>query len=204
MNPENAYEKAIDVDMIGIGRQHVCPVWVGYFLASPLRKFVHNPLRILGAHVRLGMKVVDIGSAMGFFSLPLARLVGENGRVVCVDLQDKMLQALTTRARRAGLMERIRTRTCRVESLGLEDLSGQMDFVLAFAVVHEIPDPARFITEIVGVLKAGGRALIAEPKGHVSGAEFGNTVMIAEKAGLRMLDSPKIPMCHAVLIEKRG
>ena len=189
---------------MGIERQHVCPVWVGYFLASPLRKLIHNPLRILGPYIRPGMKVVDIGSAMGFFSLPLARLVGETGRVVCVDLQDKMLQALTTRARRAGLMERIQTRTCRVESLGLEDLSGQMDFVLAFAVVHEIPDPTRFITETAAVLKEGGRALIAEPKGHVLGAEFRNTVVIAEKAGLQVLDSPKIPMGHAVLMEKPG
>jgi SAM-dependent methyltransferase len=183
-------------------KHHVCPVWVGHFLACPLRKLVHPPLKLLGPYVRPGMSVIDMGCAMGFFSLPLAQLVGENGRVVCVDIQDKMLQALTVRARRAGLMGRIQTRTGRVESLGLDDLSGQMDFALAFAVVHEISDSARFFKEMADVLKAGGRGLIAEPKGHVSGEDFGDMVLIAEKAGLRTLDVPKIPMSYAVLMVK--
>ena len=41
--------------------KHVCPVWVGYLLASPLRKLFHNPKKILGPYVEEGMKVLDIG-----------------------------------------------------------------------------------------------------------------------------------------------
>ena len=56
--------------------QHVCPFWVGYLLLSPVRKLITNPDRILEPYVRSGMTVMDAGTAMGFFSLPLAELVG--------------------------------------------------------------------------------------------------------------------------------
>ena len=70
---------------------HVCPWWVGYLIASPLRKLGENPDTILAPLVEPGMTTVDIGCAMGFFSLPLARMVGGSGRVVCVDVQERML-----------------------------------------------------------------------------------------------------------------
>lgn len=104
---------------------------------------------------------------------------------------------------RAGLGQQIETRTCKAESLGVEDLIGQMDFVLAFAVVHETPEPGHFIKEVANVLKTGGRLLIAEPKGHVPGTEFRETVTVAENAGLRIVDTPRIARSHAVLMEKR-
>lgn len=183
-------------------KRRVCPVWVGYLLASSVRRLIQDPLKILGPHVTPGMKVMDVGSAMGFFSLPLADLVGRDGRVICVDLQPRMLQVLTRRARRAGLIERIETRSCSAESLGLRDLAGQMDFVLAFAVVHEAADPTRFIDEIASVARPGGRLLVAEPKGHVSEAEFRETIAIARGDGLRIVDSPKIARSRAVLLQR--
>ena len=78
--------------------EHVCPVWVGYLLASPLRKIFQNPDKILSAYVKEGMKVLDIGCAMGFFSLPMARMVGSGGKVICVDIQPNMLSSLKKRA----------------------------------------------------------------------------------------------------------
>jgi ubiquinone/menaquinone biosynthesis C-methylase UbiE len=47
------------------------------------------------------MNVLDVGCGMGFFSLPIARLVGETGRVVCVDLQARMIKCLLRRAKKA-------------------------------------------------------------------------------------------------------
>ncbi len=73
---------------------NVCPHWVGYLLASPLRRLFQNPHKILGPYVEAGMTALDIGCAMGFFSLPLARMVGETGKIVCVDVQEKMLSSL--------------------------------------------------------------------------------------------------------------
>jgi ubiquinone/menaquinone biosynthesis C-methylase UbiE len=180
----------------------VCPVWVGYLLASPIRALLHNPQKILGPHVRSGMHVMDVGPAMGFFSLPLARLVGPGGRVICVDVQEKMLQALMRRARRAQLADRIETRACNADGLRVDDLAGKMDFVLAFAVVHEVDSAARFFAEVQRVLKPGGRVLFGEPKGHVSEHAFQESLSIAAQSGLTKIDSLKIARTHAVVLER--
>lgn len=60
-------------------KQRVCPVWMGYLLVSPLRKLFMGPEKILGPFVRPGMKVLDIGCAMGFFSIPAAKMLGPRG-----------------------------------------------------------------------------------------------------------------------------
>ena len=72
----------------------VCPWWLGYLLASPLRRLLQDPVEIVKPYVEEGMTVLDVGCGMGFFSLPLANLVGEKGRVVCIDLQEKMIKGL--------------------------------------------------------------------------------------------------------------
>ena len=179
----------------------VCPVWIGYLLASPIRFFFQNPEKIVAPHVKSGMRVMDVGSAMGFFSLPLARLVGPSGRVICLDLQQKMLDSLLRRAQRTKLAARIETRVCGTESLGVADLAGRIDFALLFAVVHEVSDPPRLFSEIRDTLKPGGRILFAEPKGHVRKGKFLVSLSIAENAGLRKIDTPKIPWSHAALLE---
>ena len=98
---------------------HICPLWVGRLLLSPLRKLVENPKKIFGPFVDEGMVVLEPGCAMGYFTLPLARMVGPEGRVIAVDIQPKMLAALERRARRAGLIERIEIREAGPDGLGV-------------------------------------------------------------------------------------
>ncbi len=156
---------------------------MGYVIANPLRKIGENPKKILAPLVEPGMTAVDLGCAMGFFSLPLARMVGDDGRVVCVDLQRRMLSTLERRARRRGLDHIIETRECAEDDLGLDDLLGRADLVLAVHVVHEVPDPERFLAACRAVLRPFGRLLVIEPKGHVSAEDFERTVQLAHKVG---------------------
>ncbi len=178
----------------------VCPWWIGYLLLSPLRRWRQDPRRILEPWVGPGMTVVDVGSAMGYFTLPLAGLVGPTGRVVAVDLQARMLRALERRARRAGLSDRIETRGCTADSLGLADLAGRVDFALVFAVAHEVPDVARLMAELAAVLSPQGRALLAEPSGHVSAEDFAASIAAAEAAGFTVESQPAIARSRAVLL----
>ena len=182
--------------------KHVCPVWVGYLLASPLRKIFQNPRTILAPYVTPGMRVMDIGSAMGFFSLPLAQLVGPAGHVISVDLQQEMLDALRRRARRANLDDRIEPRLCTLESLAVDDLAGRIDFAVVFAVVHEVGDSSRLFAQIRAALKPAGRVLFAEPKGHVTEPAFRKSIAAAEAQGFRSVGSPHILRSHAVVLEK--
>jgi ubiquinone/menaquinone biosynthesis C-methylase UbiE len=182
--------------------EHVCPLWVGYLLASPLRKLLQNPKKIFSPYVKEGMKVLDIGCAMGFFSLPLAQMVGSNGKVVCVDVQSKMIAKLEKRAKKAGLSDKIETRVCDYHSLGLNAFKEEIDFAFAFAVVHEVPDASRFFSEIYETIKPAGKLLIAEPKGHVSKKDFGITISAAEQNSFKVIDDPQIARTRVTLLEK--
>jgi ubiquinone/menaquinone biosynthesis C-methylase UbiE len=180
----------------------VCPVWFGHFLASPLRRLIQNPEKILAPYISHGMSVLDIGCAMGYFSLPLARMVGEQGKVICIDVQEKMIQSLVKRAKKAGLLERVEPRICPSASLGINDLSGRIDFALAFAVVHEVPDKERLFQEIYQSLKENGVALIAEPKGIVPYKEWMNTVTTALNSGFIGIEHPPIKKAYAIALRK--
>ena len=158
---------------------HVCPWWLGYALVSPLRRLVENPERTLGPHVQPGMRALEVGCGMGFFTLPLARLVGERGRVISLDVQPRMLAALARRARRAGLEERIETRLCGAESLGLAGDDGTIDLAVLIHVLHEMPDAATALGEVRAALAPAGRVLLIEPPGHVSRADFERQIQAA-------------------------
>jgi tRNA A58 N-methylase Trm61 len=164
----------------------VCPWWLGYFLLGPLRRWFQDPGQILREHVRPGMTVLEPGPGMGFFTLELARIVGPHGRVVAVDVQERMLAVLRRRAERAGVGSRIETRLVTGDGLGVGDLAGKVDFVLAFALVHEVPDPVSFFGQVTQALKPSGKVLLAEPRGHVSEAKFEKTLNEAAATGLRV------------------
>lgn len=181
---------------------HVCPVWVGYLLSNPLRRLVQNPERILSPHLVPGMTVLDSGCAMGFFTLPLARMTGPAGRIIAADLQPGMLHVLRKRALRQNLDARLIYHPCRADSLNLEVWSGQIDFALASAVVHEVPDQERFFTEIFAGLKPGARLLVMEPAGHVRLREFEASLTRAIHAGFICCGHPAVRRNHTALLEK--
>ncbi len=182
--------------------KHVCPWWIGYILASPLRKLSQDPHDILDGYVRDGMTVLDAGCAMGFFSIPMAEMVGPSGKVVCVDLQEKMLKGLQKRAEKRDLNGRMEYRQCSSETLAIGDMEGTIDFALAFAVVHEVPDQMAFFAEIYRSLKSGGRVLFSEPKGHISGQSFNRSLEIARESGFTVENNPAIKRGLSVIMRK--
>jgi ubiquinone/menaquinone biosynthesis C-methylase UbiE len=181
----------------------VCPYWAGYLLINPLRKLFENPNKILGPFVQEEMIVLEPGCGMGYFTLPLARMVGPNGRIVAADIQPKMLSALRRRAQRAGLLDIIEFRHIGDDELGVRDLSGKVDFAAALHIVHEVPNQASFFTEVWQALKQGSKLLFIEPKGHVSQDQFAESVAAAEKAGfVSEALSKKVGSRVALLIKK--
>ena len=181
---------------------HTCPIWVGHLLASPLRKLLENPEKILKPHVNEGMKALDIGSAMGFFSLPLAKIVSTTGKVVCVDIQQKMLDALIKRAKKAGVAQSIETRLATENSLNIEELKNTIDVALAYHVVHEVNNAEHFFTQTFNALKSKGKLLFSEPSGHVSKDDFNKSLSLAEKAGFTISQTPGTRRSRSALLEK--
>ena len=182
--------------------KHVCPWWIGYLLVSPLRRLGQHPKKILATYIKPGMTVLDVGCGMGFFSLDMAGLAGDNGKVICVDLQEKMIAALMKRAVKAGLQDRIDQRICSSNSLNIDDLKEGIDFALAFAIVHEVPDAESFFKQIYSALKPNGLLLFSEPKGHVSEIKFQKSIEIAERAGFTSFDSLSIKRGRTKVLKK--
>jgi SAM-dependent methyltransferase len=179
-------------------KKGVCPWWQAYSFDNPLRRLVHDPKKMLGAYVSEGMTALDAGCGMGYFSIGMARLVGPEGLVVSVDLQEQMLEALKRRALRAGLLERIHPRLCEPDDLGIIE---HLDFALAFWMVHEVPDAEDFFRQVRDALKPGGLLLMAEPLFHVSQAEFEDSLATAEKLALRISERPRVFFSRAALLE---
>jgi SAM-dependent methyltransferase len=182
--------------------QHVCPWWLGYLLASPIRRIFNPPAKLLAGHVRPGMTVLEPGPGMGFFTLELARLVGDSGRVIAVDVQSRMLDGLRRRAAKAGVLGRLDARLAASDSLGLADLAGAVDFTLACAVVHELPAADRFFREAAQASKPGARLLLVEPAGHVTASAFDAELQAARDAGFTVVESPSVRRSHAALLER--
>jgi ubiquinone/menaquinone biosynthesis C-methylase UbiE len=179
-------------------RQGTCPWWICFIFDNPVRRWLQDPGKVLQGLVKEGQTVYDIGCGMGYFSLTLARMVGKDGKVICVDLQKEMLAAARRRAERAGLVARMQFRRCTATSLGLDETA---DFALAFWMVHEVPDKGRFLSEIRKALKPGGALFMVEPKIHVSRQGFDTTVATALSAGFQIAGEPKVPMSMAVLLQ---
>lgn len=179
--------------------EHTCPWWLAYTFDNPLRRMLHDPEKIFAGLVGPGQTAIDIGCGMGYFTLGLARMVGPEGRVLAVDLQEQMLRRVTKRAERAGLLPRIEPHQCKPDSLGLKV---QADFILGFWMVHEVNNRAAFLREVHDLLKPGARFLVAEPLMHVSAADLQKTVDLAREAGLATVDKPKIGWSRAVLFAR--
>jgi ubiquinone/menaquinone biosynthesis C-methylase UbiE len=182
--------------------ERACPWWVGYLLTCPVRRFAHNPRAIFGPYVKPGMTVLELGPGMGFFTLDLARLVGAQGHVVSVDVQQRMLSAIERRAGKAGLLQRIEVRLGGQDDQWAHGLDGTVDVALAIYVLHEVEDLPGFLAAIRRTLAPGGALFISEPKGHVSKQAYAQTLAAARGAGFKAVGYPKMRQSRAVLMVK--
>ena len=180
--------------------KNVCPWWLGYFLINPLRRFSTNPEKMFAPYVKPGMTVIDYGCAMGYFSLPLAQMVGTSGKVHCFDIQKKMLDKLMSRAQKRNLHTTIIPHLIMDEKMAFDQLKQSADFALLFAVAHEVPDQEKLFNAIHRMLKPCSLLYFAEPPGHVKLEEFNRSLSYAKKAGFSEVQSTKIGRSHSVLL----
>lgn len=174
----------------------VCPVWLSSLLDNKLRTFVHNPQKIMGDYVKRGQTVADIGCGPGFFSVALAEMVGEEGRVWAVDLQPQMLAKVKVTAERLDIQSRMVLHQCQENSLNIEE---KMDFALAFWMVHEVPSARKFFDDIVNILKPNGLFMLIEPKVHTNAAKFQAEITAAYEAGLKPCKELKVRISRGML-----
>jgi SAM-dependent methyltransferase len=133
----------------------------------------------------------------------MAQMVGRGGRVVAVDIQPQMIENLQSKAQRAGVAAQVECRLAGPSAMGTKDLAGKVDFVLAFAVVHELPDAKGFFNESFVALKRGGRLLYSEPSNHIDKLEFEKSLNFARQAGFVLESIPMIKSNQSAVLMKR-
>jgi ubiquinone/menaquinone biosynthesis C-methylase UbiE len=180
-------------------RVRVCPVEKAGSLDTKIRRWLQNPQRILQPYIKEGMSVLDFGCGPGFFTIEMAKLVGENGIVIASDLQEGMLSKIKGKIESTEFVKRIILHKCEESKISISE---KVDFILAFYVIHEIKDQYKLFFEIAEILKNEGQLLIVEPPFHVSRKAFEKSISIAGKAGLKLIEKPKLLFNKSVLLQK--
>ena len=114
-------------------------------------------LKMLG--LKEGSVVCDLGAGNGFYTLPIAKAVGEKGKVFAVEIQPEMLRFLKKRAA-AQKVENIEYILGTLVDPKLPDNS--QDIILMVDVYHEFSHPAQMLAKIRKALKPDGRLVLVE------------------------------------------
>ena len=127
----------------------------GMLMGSRLRGWLMNPMRTLtGAGIQPGQTVLEVGCGTGFFTIPAAELIGDQGRLVAMDALSDYTRRVSDKVRSAGLKN---VRVVKRDALNTRLDGGSMDTVLLLGV---IPFPFlplnRLLPEMHRLLKSEG------------------------------------------------
>lgn len=154
----------------------ICPVERAGMLESPLRKWMTKPAKIVKPYISEGMTALDLGCGTGVFALEMARQMS-TGKIIAADIQQGMLDILKNKIAGKTVEKRIELHKCTEQSIGIKE---QVDFILAFYVMHEIPNQAALFEELSTIIKPNGKMLIVEPKFHVTKKKFETMLLLSK------------------------
>jgi len=137
-----------------------------------------KPQEVLASlNVIEGMKVADLGCGnLGYFIIPLAKLVGKEGVAYALDIQKSVLDGVKSRAKLEGITN-LETVWANLEKAGsIQIPAGSLDIALLINVLFQNKDRKAIIKEAARLLKKGGKLLIIDWK--KTGIPFGPAVQL--------------------------
>ena len=138
-----------------------CPAWLAWMVEMDNPFTEVNRARVIVGLLELtpGMKVLDAGCGPGRLTLPLAEIVGPQGEVTALDIQNEMLDRVRGKVNAAGLQN------VKYLQAGLGDRKlpqAYFDRAVLVTVLGEIPNQATAMKEIFDALKPGGILSVTE------------------------------------------
>lgn len=144
-------------------RELVRAAWANGYIAMlerPEREEFQKPAEVLAAfELREGLRVADIGSGSGYFTIPVAKAVGPTGNVLAVDASQEMIDYLERRVRAEGLAN------VKLQKVGRTDPElppAGMDLILMIDTIHYVQDRAAYCRKLREGLAPGGRVIIID------------------------------------------
>ena len=181
--------------------KRICPVENAGGLDNSVRRLLQNPQKILKPFISRGMTVLDLGCGPGFFSIEIAKMVSDTGKVIAADLQEGMLKKVVKKIEGTELEQRIEIRKCQEDMIGVTE---NVDFVLAFYMIHEVSNQQALFEELKSILKPNGQIYIIEPKFHVSKKSFDDMIDRVKKMGFEIKDRPKVFFSRTALVTMKN
>ena len=136
------------------------PEFLANLIDNPFRRKIQPPAEMpLRHHIEPGMTVLDVGPGNGRYTIETARVVGDKGKVVAIDIEPKMIARLTSRAQAEGVAN-LEARIASIYDLPFED--NTFDAIYMITVIGEIPQPGRALGEFHRVLKPSGTLAFSE------------------------------------------
>jgi len=136
------------------------PAFLANAIANPLRRRIQPPNETPARHgIASGMTVLEVGPGNGTYTMAAAKVLGDRGRLVTVDIEPKMIERVRLRARREGVLN-VEARVANVYDLPFED--GTFNAIYMTAVIGEIPSPERALREFHRVLAPTGTLAFSE------------------------------------------
>lgn len=124
---------------------------------------------VLQAGIREGMKVGDFGAGSGHYSRAAAAIVGHNGRVYAIDVQEDILKHIKLNAgdRHRSIIETVWGDIEKPAGTHLREAS--LDAVLLANTFFQVENRFGLLAEIKRVLKSGGTLMLVDWAGSYSG-----------------------------------
>ena len=136
------------------------PEFAANIIDNPIRRRIQPPNETAIRHgIEPGMTVLEVGPGNGTYTIATARRVGDNGKVITIDIEPKMIE----RVKRRSQMEEIRNieaMVADVYELPFDD--GFVDVIYMIAVIGEIPAPELAMREFYRVLSPSGTLVFSE------------------------------------------
>ena len=124
-------------------------------------KFIKPQNLVSSLGIKQGQKVTDLGCGSGFYVLAAAKLVGNTGRVLAIDVQDAKLTATKSISLQHNL-HNVEILRADLEKPLDDSLHGQEDVVIVASILHEVKNREALIKNAYALLKTGGLLLAVD------------------------------------------
>lgn len=172
--------------------------FLGKFEAESREVFLRREEILAACDIRPGQTVADIGAGTGLFTRPFAVAVGNQGRVIAVDISQGFLDHITTTSRAAGLSN-IDTLLCKADSTELPENTVDVAFICD--TYHHFEFPNKTLHSLFRAMKAGGRVVLIDFR-RVEG-ESSDWVMGHVRAGQEVFEKEMAEAGFQKLSEER-